>query len=223
MKAVTALSGVLLLIGILSVVPSAQAMNDPFGPPCPSMGGCCGIEPAEGGCCAPSCGIPPPACPEVGTTSPMWTTVVPVPSVQAATHRDCTATVTESSACPAGTVPSQFGYRAGPVTVGATVCAPMCACMPMSAPAVAPCACPQPACAAFTVVTFEATIAWSNSCAATVDSHDNLVNCVVQWTGPDPSAGRVTVVTDPCQPICACMPASTGAFDARAIVHEVLA
>jgi hypothetical protein len=107
---------------------AAAASLPPIFQPCPSMGGCCGIEP-EGGC--------PPAGPQCPETSVSTTDLFGFlgPSAAAATHSGCTVDVSVSDpACPS-LAPNQ-GHAdpsAGPVRAHADTCSPSldCTCDPL--------------------------------------------------------------------------------------------
>jgi hypothetical protein len=109
----------------------------PIFQPCPGMGGCCGVEPPEGGCG----GLPnPPSvppCPEKGvSTTDLFGFLGPV--LAAAVHSDCTASVGETGLpCPqAAPDRGSVDRSAGPVSAHADTCAPTldCTCDPILAP-----------------------------------------------------------------------------------------
>ena len=176
---------------------TASANLPPIGPPCPSMGGCCGIEP-EGGCCATACGSP---CPTASVDTDSLKPVGPVdPSFDglSVATTGCTATVDQENdgflACPHNWYDSPSTTHAGPLTVGTELCTPPCQCEPMAAAAAVqqpvgvtfvdcvqgPCP-PEVWCAPHTVQTPEVTVDERADCSVLVDVHDQVTCSKPAW------------------------------------------
>lgn len=115
----------------------ASAALPPLFQPCPGMGGCCGIEPPEGGCG----GVPnPPSVPPCPERSFSTTQLFGFlgPQVDAAVHADCTADAGEYGwPCPSLAPDRDSVDRSvGPVDAHADTCRPQldCTCDPILAP-----------------------------------------------------------------------------------------
>jgi hypothetical protein len=116
---------------------SASAALPPIFQPCPGMGGCCGVEPPEGGCGGlPSLPSIPPCQERSFSTTQLFGFLGP--SAAVATHTDCTADAGEYGLpCPS-LAPNrgQVDRTVGPVGAHADTCVPEldCTCDPILAP-----------------------------------------------------------------------------------------
>lgn len=172
----------------LPIDPTAGAALSlpPIFQPCPGMGGCCGIEPPEGGCG----GVPrPPSippCPEEAfSTTQLFGFLGP--SAAVAVHSDCTVDVTVAGVpCPQlAPNPDTAHPTVGPVEVTATTCRPSldCTCDPILAPASASPATSVASGAIQPPVTVEFPVCVTDPCPPKVTCH----------VGPHAVAGVVTV------------------------------
>jgi hypothetical protein len=167
---------------------TASANLPPIGPPCPSMGGCCGIEPPEGGCGGLP-GVPSvPPCPVVGFGTNDLKPIGPVdPSldgVAVATTSSCKATATENDgflACPHDWAQRHSTTVAGPATANTTMCEPEieCTCDPLLAPLLTPSM--EPVCAQQSVTSVEATVTLRQDCSVLVAVHDAVTCSRPSW------------------------------------------